>query len=248
MGTLKHSAGFTIIEVMLFLAVSGALAAGVLATSTVGINNQRYQDAVNSFKALVQEEFVNTGRVVNPREGVGVCPAPLGGVAAIPGASKECIVMGRLMTISAGGAITRVNIIGKATTATETAASDIDIFRSYAVAIDSLSQQTGEMSWGTAPYRSGGAQDVSIIILRSSLTGNILAFVKYGSIIQNETGLTEFIKDADNSGDFINTTARLICVDPSGWTVAQMQGVVIAPYAASPAAVEQRVAETSECV
>ena len=45
----KLSGGFTIIEVMLFLAVSGVLAAGILATVGGTIGAQRYRDAVDSF-------------------------------------------------------------------------------------------------------------------------------------------------------------------------------------------------------
>ena len=49
----KLSGGFTIIEVMLFLAVSGVLAAGILATVGGTIGAQRYRDAVDSFMLMV---------------------------------------------------------------------------------------------------------------------------------------------------------------------------------------------------
>ena len=48
------SRGFTIIEVMLFLAITGLLAVGVLATVGNSINVQRYRDAVVTLQTEVQ--------------------------------------------------------------------------------------------------------------------------------------------------------------------------------------------------
>lgn len=226
---------------MLFLAVSGALAVGVLAASTVGINNQRYLDAVNSFKSIVQEEFINTTRVTNFRQASEACPVDASDVAA-RGAS-DCIIMGRLMTVTQSGVITRTNLIGKGTV---TPLKDIELIRSYDIGVDTASQQTSEMNWGTAVFRDGRPQAVSLVILRSPSNGNVLAFVKQGTAIETKPALKTFI---DDNAQFKNNVSQTICVDPSGWTVAQMQGIVITPYAASPTGVEQRVVNGgSECV
>ena len=51
---IVKSKGFTIIEVMLFLAVTGALAVAILVGSGVAIGQQRYKDSVNSLQSFIQ--------------------------------------------------------------------------------------------------------------------------------------------------------------------------------------------------
>jgi type II secretory pathway pseudopilin PulG len=238
MGISKHSAGFTIIEVVLFLAVSGALAAGVFATSTVGINNQRYQDAVNSFTALIQGEFINTTRVVNARE--GQAPCPLDSTVGQRG-TTDCVVMGRLMSVNASGQVTLSNLIGKSNGTSPTL--DTQVIKSFTPKIDTNSQQTSTLSWGTTPSRGNTPRPVSIAIFRSPLTGNVLAFVQDNTEISTDGQLTNFV----NSSAFRNDETHVICIASSGWTVAQSQVVLIAPYAAGPSSVEQRLEQGAEC-
>jgi type II secretory pathway pseudopilin PulG len=65
--------GFTVIEVMLFLAVTGALAVGILVGAGVSIGQQRYRDSVNSLKSTIQDRYNQTTNVVNSRGGAWVC-------------------------------------------------------------------------------------------------------------------------------------------------------------------------------
>ena len=244
MGILaKGHKGFTIIEVMLFLAVSGALAAGVLGGSSVAINNQRYVDAANSFKAVVQEEFINTTRVANLRDANTnfTCPADPTSEARPRGAS-DCVIVGRLVSIATSGEMTRSNIIGVEPTVptTPAPANDIEAIKAYQLTIDMLGQETTEMSWGTSIRRGGEEnQAASIIILRAP-SGNVLSLVDTQAITSND-GLKDYINSANNS------QPKTLCVATSGWTVAQMQAVVIPAYASTPSVVEQRQVEDTAC-
>lgn len=236
--------GFTIIEVMLFLAVSGALAAGVLGGSSVAINNQRYVDAVNSFKALVQEEFINTTQVVNSRVGNPTCLADTG--PSKPRGASECVIVGRLMSIDANGQITRSNITGEEpdSAALSGVTNDIAAIGLYRLTIDTSDQSVSEMSWGTSIKRGDANQPVSIIILRAP-SGNVLSFVQPKAITLNSD-----LPTAANIATFANSQSKTICVDTSGWTVAQLQAIVIPAYTSTPSAVEQRQVNDgeSECV
>jgi prepilin-type N-terminal cleavage/methylation domain-containing protein len=68
----SHS-GFTIIEVVLVLAVSGFLLMIVLGSASVGVNTQRYRDSVNTLAAIVQQEFTNTTNPMNTKSVDEMC-------------------------------------------------------------------------------------------------------------------------------------------------------------------------------
>lgn len=61
---MRKSSGFTIIEVLLFLAVSAALIMGIMLSASKSVDQQRYEDSVQNFS-----EFLRTiySEVSNPR-------------------------------------------------------------------------------------------------------------------------------------------------------------------------------------
>jgi type II secretory pathway pseudopilin PulG len=69
--------GFTIIEVMLFLAISGFLLVGILAGTGTGIARQRYNDSVQNVARILREQYsavINTQ--IPMRESDGTCLNP----------------------------------------------------------------------------------------------------------------------------------------------------------------------------
>ena len=54
--------GFTIIEVVLVIAISGLMAAGIMIGVSSSINRQQYRDSVQSFAAFLRSEY---SKVVN---------------------------------------------------------------------------------------------------------------------------------------------------------------------------------------
>ena len=105
MGT-KTDTGFTVIETMLFLAVTGALAVGILVGSGVSIGQQRYRDSVNGLKSYIQQQYSEVSNVVNSRDKTWACDAQ-GNVVEVEQISAEargtsdCVVLGRFITIMA---------------------------------------------------------------------------------------------------------------------------------------------------
>ena len=70
----EEQKGFTIIEVMLFLALSGFLLAGILAGTGASIANQRYKDAVqDAVDALRSAYSFVADTQIQPRDGQGAC-------------------------------------------------------------------------------------------------------------------------------------------------------------------------------
>jgi hypothetical protein len=67
--------GFTILEVVLFLAVTMALIAGMFVGTTTNIDRERYNDSVESFKSFLQEQYEIVANPQGLRDGGqrGVC-------------------------------------------------------------------------------------------------------------------------------------------------------------------------------
>lgn len=57
--------GFTIIEVSLFLALSGLLAVGLIASANSSITRQRYNDSMNDFADFLRNAYTDTMNVSN---------------------------------------------------------------------------------------------------------------------------------------------------------------------------------------
>src|SRR4029450_12347478 len=98
MGT-KTQSGFTLIEVMLFLAVTGLLAMGILAGSGAAINQQRYRDSVNSLKSDIQQQYSEVTSVINSRGANWECNAngvisDTGGPAGEARGRSDCVMLG----------------------------------------------------------------------------------------------------------------------------------------------------------
>lgn len=68
----KHKLfGFTIIEVLLFLAISGALFAGVVASSRRTIAEQRYNDSVQDFADFLRGIYASTSNPQSSSDTIG---------------------------------------------------------------------------------------------------------------------------------------------------------------------------------
>ena len=236
----RYTGGFTIIEVMLFLAVSGALTVGILASSSIAINQQRYHDTLNSLQSLVQQQFTDASHVTNSRnkdskcDTSGVSDAGGGDLPEARGTS-ECLILGRRVTFSSGGKdINIVSVVGYKTTpdSADPAENDIDAIKEYKLFLaPSTSSIKTSVAWGANVQLKGTtAKDFSILIVRSPLTGSLRTF-SYIDSSDSSTISPEFIT-ADNMKE------QVMCVEPGGFTIASTLGVVIRANAASSSAVE----------
>lgn len=243
MGILaKGHKGFTIIEVMLFLAVSGALAAGVLGSSSVAINNQRYVDATNSFKSLIQGEMIASARVVNDVSEKTNClwDQVYNGSSKIQAiGTSDCIIMGRALGVKNGQEITSANIIGKSTSTSDVYVNDIEAINAFRPIIDATNQKNAELNWGTYIKNN---ESFIVYIFRSPQSGN--------SVIRTQRSITPSLFESRMASGYkippmntLDAGTQNICVDASGLTVAQQQTVIINANTSGPAGIEQRTGQ-----
>jgi type II secretory pathway pseudopilin PulG len=240
---IRKNAGFTIIEVMLFLAVTGMLAVAILVGSGVSIGQQRYRDSVNTLKSFIQDQYSETTNVTNSRSGNSACTnavviePPASVPDPQPRGTSDCVLMGRLLTIGDNGIDLRAsNVVGYRTSQTApVAATDfLELTTNYRIAASPIDVEENQVEWGAKVVKpkTTTIEPLSIMIIRSPLSGSIMTFV--GDGVASGANALNALAAAG-----INNTARNICLDTEqGTFVGKRQAIRINAFASSASAIE----------
>lgn len=241
------AAGFTIIETLLVLAVTGALVSGILLTVGASLNTQRYRDSVDSLKTTLQAQYSELGSVQNDRENNVSCnsAAQLSEDRAEVRGQSNCILLGKLVSIDRGEITFRTVLGVERAAASET--NDITSLRNnYILSVSELGVDTKLLEWGTEiawPTRvngedRGGAstpRQLSLLFIKSPDSGRFYTFsadtawesptsANLRSMVQNVESVPE----------------KIICVDPQGLAPPEKLAIYIPGTAAVPSAIESR--------
>lgn len=244
----RISPGFTIIETVLFLSVTGLLVMGVLIGTGSALNTQRYRDSVESFKDLLQTQYSELASVKNSRTNTWSCDsaaAPATGTV-IRGQS-DCYLVGKYVRIEQGDVTIYTVLARQSGTSTGTDIAKLD--SNYTYNIDSTVTDEGAMEWGTQiawPASGGGSRtptnprSIGLLFIRSPDSGSIYTFssdtVPAKTAI-NQATFTDLINPGATSP---GQGGRTLCVMSSGLAPSSDTAVYINPYAASASAVEVR--------
>lgn len=237
--------GFTVIEVMLFLAVTGLLAIGILVGSGVTIGQQRYRDSVNGVKSYLQQQYNEVSNVINSRDRTWTCSST-GVITEVASGeargTSDCVIMGRFITIDATGTkLTAANITAYRTPGAPIGASDTLEIANYRLSASPIDVDTEEVAWGAQIIKDGTPAvtplALSILIVRSPLSGSIMTFTAEGV----RTDLNSIVLPSNT------TEARHLCVNADvGTFVGERMEVRIDAHAANQGAV--RIPTESEGV
>lgn len=208
--------GFTLIETMLFLAITGLMVAGMLVGSGVAINSQRYNDSVSSLQSELQDQFSQVQNTSNGNSQKVTCTSSgisysAGGTEA--GASPNCYILGRYITGN-GTTLKETSVVGYVAPADEPtgAVGDITALQKYSLKTTdtiNLDSDTYTPDWN-ATFTSGKtATAFSLLIIRSPTSGAIRTFINPSSAI-SETNLASLLTAA-NLANPLN-----LCVVPNG--------------------------------
>lgn len=241
-----RGSGFTIIEVMLFLAISGFLVVGMMSGAGVAINVQRYKDATNSFLSYIQGQYDRAANVQSDHLENLHCDAAgtitTSSVTVTRGASEDCYIVGRLLTVSDGGKkITAQSVYASGVLQTSgadvTALSSINLFTDATVEV----AETYTPEWSThlvlpKPNNTTTMDDWRLLIVRSPSTGTIRTFTTMDNSL---TTLQSIIASPATRAD---VTA---CVSPDGLTITAPRGAKIIKDASGMSAV--KMTNEGEC-
>ena len=252
-------AGFTIIETVLFLGISSFLIVALIAGTGNSVNVQRYNDAVQTFKATLQQQYADISSVQNSRNnnwscGSTVAPVATGSAADNRGQSK-CILMGKYVRIE-DDKISIYRVLGYQQ-GTATLANDIvSLKTNYRMNVLRDDVDNSTLEWGTRisyPQTQGGSANaaypkpqnprkLALLIVRSPDSGQIYTFSSSDPDVPDDANISPailsnmIIAGGFNPGEAQG--ARLICINSDGLLNSNPSAVLVNAYASSASAIE----------
>jgi type II secretory pathway pseudopilin PulG len=253
---VRTLAGFTIIETMLFLGISSALVVALIAGTGASLNTQRYNDAVQSFKSVLQQQYSELTSVQNSRDnnwscGSNAVPSTTATTSQIRGQSN-CMLVGKYMRL-VDDKISIYTVIGYAKQNSSAESNDITSLKNnYVLSLSRVNVDKNTLEWGTQiayPATDGGAayfkpanpRKMAILFVRSPDSGQIYTLTSSDDSVPDD-------EDSIGSGTLAGMLvsgpgipgqgSRLICVDSGGLLSNANRGIKLRAFAATGSAVE----------
>lgn len=220
--------GFTIIELLLFLSISGLLFVALMTGVSTSINQQRYRDSVTSASGLLQRQYSEVTNTRNDRDDGWRCDNSMATQDTTGGqvrGASQCVVLGRyLRTIDNGAQIEMGDVIGSEPSDSSSLQGDITALVAYKPKTSPLGQTVSSLEWG-ATFRdvNGHSANFAMLVLRSPVSGLVRAFVLPSGL---PSELSDMINQDTASQPF---TA---CVVADGWSFGPTQAIVLSPATA----------------
>jgi|JI10StandDraft_1071094.scaffolds.fasta_scaffold07654_2 Tfp pilus assembly protein FimT len=230
--------GFTIIEVIIFLAISGLMLTVAMVGSGSLARQARFSDSVNTFQSTLQREYEEVVNGVNIRQSSEV---GCGGSARQTG-TDDCILLGKVISFNHDGgtdAVVRYVTDQPPYTATGTILEQINAANPK---LSSSNAQTHQLSWGASfqtasrltgvsPSDSGAlvkqgssyALVNNIAFLRSPNSSQIITYYFYADDPTDPADVELNLRQAVSSANttFTTGTQANICIrNIEDWSVA----------------------------
>jgi len=234
-----NQAGFTIIETMLFLGITGLLVMGVLVGAGTSINIQRYHDSVTSLQSVLQHQFSEVSNVSNDS-----LSNPCYGDSSVnnPRGQSDCVILGRFITTTDSHKLLIKSIIGYIPDAQTASTNDVDILKDYSIRISPSGSEVYDMEWGSSIVRPGAGTPMvfSMLTLRSPISGVLRTFVDPNAAIA-DTDVSTLVSQ--------NALLQSVkaCVNANGLFTGGKSAIFVTANATSATGVETLGEATSGC-
>lgn len=251
------SRGFTIIETVLFLAISGLLILTIVAGAGININIQRYRDAVESFKSDIQGQYAAITNVQNSRDADQICDASAKPVEEVNGevrGQSECAIAGRYMRIEGANVTTYTVLSYKNIGAVVPAGSnDIQVLQdNYTFNTSDVANDDSTLDWGTslawpkvlgvAPNaeisNNSSPRTLGILFLKSPYSGQTYTFTSNTIPSKENINSATFTSMLVDSNTVPGRAARVLCIESDGLFVDSSQSIYIGANASGPTSIE----------
>lgn len=213
----KKQGGFTVIEVTIFVAISGLLLAVALLGTGATIRSVRFSDSVRSLQSYFQTQYDQIINGVNPRTGQEACQnsqvdttIPTG---QAPGTSG-CLLLGKYMHFSLGSdTVQSYYVVGSEPTSVPSDATDEELIQMYNPHIVTTPEDENYLiPWGATisgtKRLSDGREVTGYALLRSPRSNKIISYTFSANGLGNN--LSSVVSDSNNTQKTTN-----ICVKSS---------------------------------
>lgn len=244
--TMTYKHGFTVIETMLFLAISGALTVAIMAGAGFAVNQQRYRESVDSTTEVLRSQYADVFNVQNvDRSATALhCNTTTAKVtdAAGAGASdprgwSDCLIVGKYLETTDGEDVEVKTLVATKNNDKDSSgefkydsSNDLIALEGYNIATLPSIDSTFKPKWGAtlAAKTSSGAESttLAVMIIRVPTSGSIKTFVSTDVGAVHSDGLHAIIAQA-------NIKDQIICVDSNGLFDGPRRGTKLVADAAS---------------
>jgi len=186
--------GFTIIELLFFVVISGMLTVALLVGWTVTVNAQNYKDSARSFAVALQDQYDGAANVTIDRDADYQCQrdtatsvkvTEVAGGSQFSRGSSDCVVMGKYIYLSNGNVTTRPVLGIQPGAGIPLPATDKAIIQAYSPTvlsegITSIPISSFTVPWSTQPYLKGTpmtqTMNMVMVIVQSPVTGTLYTY------------------------------------------------------------------------
>lgn len=175
--------GFTIIEVMLFLSITGLLLLGAFLASGRAVGQVRFTDGVRGLESFMKKQYEDVLSGVNSRSGNLRCSgsAILPGPGTSPPGTSSCYLLGKAIVFAAGSSEARTfYVVGSEPVIVDPDLSLNASLISYEPATVTAESETYSIPWDVY-FRAGKRQDSqavnAIAFLRSPVSSQVGAYL-----------------------------------------------------------------------
>lgn len=209
MGSVSHQRGFTVIEVTLFLAITGALFLIALIGTGNTIRSVRFSDSGRSLTAFVQRQYDEIINGLNNRSGAERCAnGAVSPGTQTPGTSN-CLLMGKLIVFTVNSPnITVYNVVGTEPSTVDYAQTDTQLISAFnPQVITNANTSTYSIPWQafiSGTKRVNDNQGVNgLLLIRSPKSSRIVSYT-YKPTTPVAANLSSVVNAAANVGRTTN--------------------------------------------
>lgn len=232
--------GFTVIELMLFLGITGGLFAALMIGVNTNITQQRYKESVTSYAALLQKQFSEVVNTRNERDDSLRCVDGIvddsGTGATDPRGASSCVILGRYVFVKEGKRVETGSVIGR-DIGDARPGNDTEAFELYNPKISEYEKSITPIDWqSTLKTPDGADSTASFLVLRSPISGLLRVFATQEEVSSDD--LIPMIASPAAVASVVN------CVEGQSFGIP-VQSVTVNPRIAGPDSV--RIEDDPQC-
>ena len=200
----NRQAGFTIVEITLFMAITGLLFLVALVGTGNTIRTFRFTDTARSLEAFSQKQYDDIINGLNNRSADVSCNA--GAINTGAGqevGSSNCLLIGKLLVFRQNsGAVNVYNVIGSEPASVNYAQSDNELISAFSpTTVTATATSTYNLPWGAQMSGFKRTSDNNaangLLLIRSPKSSRIVSYTfKVPAAVP--TSLSPYVNDANN--------------------------------------------------